>query len=115
MLAVACQGSPGKDASALRGGETRATLSPAMFDGVTATAYQAAAEIPEVIDSLYCYCRCKENFNHKSLLTCFVDMHAAYCSICIEEAVMALDMHRKGADVFEIKKAVDERFKHLAK
>ncbi len=97
----------------LRGGETRPTLDPAMFTGLSAEAYQAAREIPEIIDSLYCYCDCEKHFGHKSLLTCFVDEHAVYCDICIYEALMARDLHRQGMDAAAIRKAVDERFGHL--
>ncbi|MBI2876545.1 MAG: hypothetical protein HYY20_06660 [Candidatus Tectomicrobia bacterium] len=57
--------------------ETRPTLSPTLFAGKTAMAYQVAREIPEVLDQLYCYCQCQESHGHKSLLTCYVDNHAA--------------------------------------
>jgi hypothetical protein len=64
----------------LRRGETRATLAPSFFkDGRVRAAYQAAKEIPWVLDSIYCYCQCEESpaFRHKSLLSCYVDNHAA--------------------------------------
>ena len=64
----------------LRRGETRATLDPGLFsDPRVRQAYQAAKEIPWVLDSIYCYCRCEESpvFRHKSLLSCYVDNHAA--------------------------------------
>ena len=57
--------------------ETGATLSPLKFRGGVRRAYEIAREIPEVLDRLYCYCRCKENFNHKNLLSCYVGTHAA--------------------------------------
>ncbi|MBI1987013.1 MAG: hypothetical protein HYS70_01520 [Nitrospinae bacterium] len=57
--------------------ETRPTLSPTHFAGKIAQAYQVAQEIPQVLDQLYCYCQCQETFGHKSLLTCYVDNHAA--------------------------------------
>jgi len=94
----------------LRGGETRQTLSPAHFTGRVAKAYRIAREIPEVLDSLYCYCECKKNFGHKSLLTCYVDKHGAYCDVCIEEAIMAYDMYQSGKDILTIRRAVDRRF-----
>lgn len=64
----------------LRKGETRKTLDPALFTHATVKkAYQVAKEIPWVLDSIYCYCYCKESpvFKHKSLLSCYVDNHAA--------------------------------------
>jgi len=71
---------PVKDES-LRQGETRTTLDPNIFadNAMIKKAYQVAKEIPWVLDSIYCYCFCKESpaFKHKSLLSCFVDNHAA--------------------------------------
>ena len=57
--------------------ETRPTLPPERFEGKVRRAYAVARQIPEVLDQLYCYCRCRENFGHKSLLSCFVDNHAS--------------------------------------
>lgn len=57
--------------------ETRPTLPPSMFSGRVREAYTIAKEIPGVLDQLYCYCRCRENFGHKSLLSCYVDTHAS--------------------------------------
>lgn len=73
------QGAVPKDES-LRKGETRATLDPGQFnDARVKEAYKVAKEIPWVLDSIYCFCMCKESptFRHKSLLSCFVDNHAA--------------------------------------
>ncbi len=64
----------------LRKGEVRETLDPQMFKNtLIKKAYRAAKEIPWVLDSIYCYCYCKESptFRHKSLLSCYVDLHAA--------------------------------------
>ncbi|GBE05278.1 MAG TPA: hypothetical protein ENG95_06355 [Nitrospirae bacterium] len=67
------------DDNSLRGGETGPPLSPAQFsDPFIAGAYQIAQDIPQVLDSLKCYCFCdSEPFNHKSLLSCYVGTHAA--------------------------------------
>jgi len=100
------------DVKSLRGGEVRATLSPTEFSGETARAYQIAKEIPEVLDSMYCYCECEKHFGHKSLLTCYVDEHAAHCDICMNEAFMAYELHRQGKDIKTIREAVDARFSH---
>lgn len=64
----------------LRRGENRATLDPNLFnDAQVRKPYQVAKEIPWVLDSIYCYCRCEESpvFRHKSLLSCYVDNHAS--------------------------------------
>ena len=57
--------------------ENRPTLSPDQFSGKVRNAYTIARMIPEVLDRLYCYCRCRENFGHKNLLSCYVDTHAS--------------------------------------
>ncbi len=111
---VSC-GASSVDPATLRGGEIRQTLAPQYFTGGTAKAYVAAREIPEVLDSLHCYCECKKHQGHKSLLTCFVTTHGRNCSICIDEAVMANKLHKKGYDVVAIRKAVDKAFKKYAR
>ena len=57
--------------------EKRPTLSPQRFSGKVRRAYEVARAIPAVLDRLYCYCRCRENFGHKNLLSCYVDTHAS--------------------------------------
>lgn len=70
----------GRKDESLRRGETRATIDPGMFsDPKIKEAYRIAKEIPLVLDTIYCYCKCEESptFRHKSLLSCYVDNHAA--------------------------------------
>lgn len=57
--------------------ETGRPLSPIRFVGKTARAYQVAHEFPDVLDQLYCYCECDKHMGHRTLLSCFVDSHAA--------------------------------------
>jgi hypothetical protein len=57
--------------------ELRTPLSPALFVGQTARAYEVAHEIPHILDQLYCYCECDKHLGHHSLLSCFIDSHAA--------------------------------------
>jgi len=57
--------------------ETKTPLAPALFVGKTAMAYQVAQEIPDILDQLYCYCECDKHMGHVTLLSCFVDSHAA--------------------------------------
>ena len=60
------------------GGESRPVLDPDLFTGRTREAYQAAKEIPHILDKLFCYCFCHNvPFEHKSLLSCFVTKHGA--------------------------------------
>ncbi len=74
------QAGEGQYDMSFRKGESRETLDPAQFsDPMIKKSYQVAREIPWVLDSIYCHCQCKENpyFKHKSLLSCYVDDHAA--------------------------------------
>lgn len=67
-----------KDESLIKG-ETKPVLDPKQFtDPRVRKAYQIAKDIPWVLDSIHCFCYCKENplFKHKSLLSCYVDKHA---------------------------------------
>ncbi len=98
--------------------ETRPLQPPSKYSGRAAEAYRIAEEIPGVIDQLYCYCKCKENpmFQHKTLLTCYTDDHAANCGSCMHEAEMASQMTKEGKTPAEIQAAIDtyyqEQFKH---
>jgi hypothetical protein len=67
---------PARDES-LRKGETRETLDPAKFkDPRVRKAYEIAKMIPWVLDSIHCFCFCDVSFQHKSVLSCYVDNHA---------------------------------------
>jgi len=62
----------------LEGKETRPVLEPSMFTGQVRAAYAAALKYPEVFNEVFCYCYCNEPpFNHKTLLSCFVEKHGA--------------------------------------
>lgn len=77
---AAQKNNPSQRDESLRRGEMRQTLDPDLFnDPKVKRAYQIAREIPWVLDSIYCYCLCEESpvFRHKSLLSCYVDNHAA--------------------------------------
>ena len=78
VSAAAQQERPAAKDESLRRGETRATLDPNLFkDARVKSAYQVAREVPWLLDSIMCYCFCEESFHHKSLLSCYVDDHAA--------------------------------------
>ena len=99
-----------KDIRLLRGGEVRPTLEPFLFRGKVAQAYSIAKGNRELLDTIYCYCHCKRNLGHKSLLTCFVDTHAAECDICQDQAIFAFSHYKDGLSFRQVRKAVDERF-----
>jgi hypothetical protein len=98
------------DPATLRGGETRPILDGKYFAGQAGQAYRAAAEIPDVLDHMYCYCECERSVGHKSLKSCFVDLHGANCDICQEEALMAWRLNREGLSVLQIRRKIDGAF-----
>ncbi len=95
---------------ALKGGETRPTLSPVLFVGNVARAYNVARENRELLDSMYCYCNCKKTIGHKSLLSCFTDKHAVDCKICQDQAFYAESRFKEGMKIAQIRLAVDKKF-----
>lgn len=72
--------------------------------------YRMAADIPEVLDGLHCYCECAANLGHYSLLTCFQSDHAAGCDVCLGEAMLAYEMTRQGASLDAVREAIDQRW-----
>ncbi len=90
--------------------ELRSVLPSSFFVGRVRTAYVTAKAIPAVLDRLYCYCRCKENMGHKSLLSCYADTHATNCNVCLTEAEMAAEMVGDGLCPDEVQQAIDRRF-----
>ena len=102
------------DLASIKGGETRPTMSPALFVGRASAAYAVAKEIPEVLDHIHCYCECKKHHNHKSLLTCYVTKHGAECDICIDEAIRAYELYKEGKDTLTIRKTIDKEFSQFS-
>ncbi len=72
--------------------------------------YQLARDVPAVLDGIYCYCHCKEELGHRSLISCFQSQHGAGCDICLGEADMAEEMHAQGKSLAEIRAQIDIAF-----
>ncbi len=80
------------------------TLDPAQFSNrYVVAAYQAAREIPAVLAQQPCYCHCDRRMGHRSLLDCFVGRHGPDCDICVKEALFAMQEHRQGRSVEQIR------------
>jgi len=90
--------------------ETRPILSSAFFTGKVAQAYKIAAEIPKVLDSQFCYCYCKQEKKHKTLLTCFTNRHGSKCDTCINEVLYAYEQYKNGLTLDEIVIAIEKKF-----
>jgi len=52
-------------------------LPSAQFQGRVREAYQAAADMPQILAGLACYCGCDKSQGHRNLLDCFVDTHGS--------------------------------------
>jgi len=52
-------------------------LPATQFQGRARAAYEAAAEIPQVLAEVKCYCGCDKSQSHRNLLDCFVDTHGS--------------------------------------
>jgi len=88
------------------------TLSPAAFasDPEIRAAYQAAKDVPEVLEHLSCYCGCFGNAGHRSNLDCFKDSHGTGCSLCRAIALEGQRQAKLGTPVAQIKRMIDERY-----
>ncbi|MBI1722944.1 MAG: hypothetical protein HYR48_03425 [Gemmatimonadetes bacterium] len=95
-----------------RAGITGAEVVPASnwsFEPIV-RAYTAAAQNAQVLDGIYCYCQCKENIGHRSLLTCFETEHGSQCDICMGEAMLAAQMKGDRATLDQIRQAIDQQY-----
>lgn len=90
------------------------TQDPAKFSGTARLAYQAAKEIPEILNQLPCFCGCMQNFGHKNNLYCFRDNHGIECSMCQDIALDALQMHKSGQTLDIIRDHVNRKFGRTA-
>jgi len=82
------------------------TLAPEKFTGKTQEAYRVVREAPQLIAQLPCYCYCDRGFGHKSLHSCFVDDHAAHCAVCVDEALLAYNLQKRGLSPQQIREQI---------
>jgi len=107
----------------------QADLPPLQFPGyptarppeVVRAAYQFAAEHPEVLSYVPCFCGC-ERAGHRGNEDCFVrerdvngnvtawDDHGMECAICLDVAERSRQMFASGASVKDIRSAVEKEF-----
>lgn len=89
---------------------------------VIRASYRFAAEHPEVLNFVPCFCGC-ERAGHRGSHDCFVasrdpkgrvtawDTHGIECDICLDVAFSAMQMHNGGASVSAIRAAIDKKYK----
>jgi hypothetical protein len=88
---------------------------------VIKAAYMFAAEHPEVLTYVPCFCGC-ERSGHRGNEDCFVksraangdvsqwEPHGMECNVCLDVATQAKQMYSSGASVKEIRAAVEQKW-----
>jgi hypothetical protein len=83
--------------------------------------YKFAAEHPEVLSYVPCFCGC-ERGGHRGNDDCFVksrnaqgdvtewEPHGLDCAVCLDVANEAMQMHRSGASVTDIRAAIEKKW-----
>jgi hypothetical protein len=111
------------------GPHPQATLPPLPFQAyapprpmeTVRAVYQFAAEHPEVLSYVPCFCGC-ERSGHRGNDDCFVkarnaqgdvtewEPHGLDCAVCIDVANEAMQMTRSGASVRDIRAAIEKKW-----
>jgi hypothetical protein len=88
---------------------------------VTRATYDFAAQHPEILQYVPCFCGCGSE-GHKSNESCFIarrdkagnvlewDTHGFGCLICIDVAREAMQMYTSGANVQSIRAAIEKKW-----
>ena len=81
-----------------------------MFKGRVREAYKVAAEIPEILAGVSCYCGCMKSEGHRNLLDCFASDHGAGCAHCVDEALDAHALFMTGASLEEVQNFINHKY-----
>jgi Protein of unknown function with PCYCGC motif len=88
---------------------------------VVRAVYKFAAEHPEILSYVPCFCGC-EREGHRGNDDCFVkarnaqgdvtewEPHGLDCAVCLDVANEAMQMHRSGASVRDIRAAIEKKW-----
>lgn len=71
--------------------------------------YQEAAQIPDVLYQLPCYCHCDRALGHTSLHSCFEGTHGAICATCAAEGAYAYKMTKLGKTPQQIREGIERK------
>jgi hypothetical protein len=92
---------------------------------VVRAAYKFAAEHPEILSYVPCFCGC-EHQGHRGNEDCFVkardingdvvqwEDHGMECAVCLDVATKSLQMYTSGASVTDIRAAIEKEYKPLS-
>ena len=88
---------------------------------VVTAAYEFAAEHPEILSYVPCFCGCEQG-GHRGNHDCFVkaraangdvvawEPHGVECAVCIDVATRSRQMYSSGASVRDIRAAIEKEF-----
>ncbi len=88
---------------------------------VVAQVFQFAAEHPEVLSYVPCFCGC-DHMGHKGNDDCFVrqraangdviawEPHGTECQVCIDVGQQAMQMYSSGASVAQIRATIEKKY-----
>ena len=88
---------------------------------VVTAAFHFAAEHPEVLSYVPCFCGCQQG-GHRGNHDCFVrsraangdvlewEEHGVECAVCIDVATRSRQMYASGASVRDIRAAIEKEF-----
>ncbi len=95
---------PGIDGSKVLTGEQ-------LYNRAALPVYDQIREIPEIADSIHCYCGCADLPEYYSLLTCYEEGGMAQgCDICQGQGRLVYRRHKEGQTLDQIRRAIDARF-----
>jgi hypothetical protein len=120
------------EAAAKLGPRKHTNLPPIPFQGyapprsheVITAAYRFAADHPEILSYVPCFCGC-EHSGHSGNADCFVkqrdangdvvawDEHGVECAVCIDVANRSRQMFESGASVRDIRASIDKEFSSI--
>jgi hypothetical protein len=127
--AASAEAEAAAQAMAALGPHKQAVLPPIPFRGydpprpaaVVTAAFEFAAEHPEVLSYVPCFCGC-ERMGHRGNQDCFVrqrarngdvvewEDHGVECAVCIDVATRSRQMYASGASVRDIRTAIEKEF-----
>ncbi len=89
----------------------------------TREAYAYAAEHPETLSYVPCYCGCGQHAGHRSSHDCFIgnrngseityDDHGANCAMCVDIAVMTKKALAQGKTLAQARQAVAQKYSSI--